>query len=314
MFYFNLNISDGNFMRYFTLLVFALAASACASIAPSRDLTSRIAVISAFEPELVALEAMVEDRRDTTINGVTFVTGRMAGKDIVLFLSGVSMVNAAMTTQMALDRFTIDRIVVSGVAGGVDPNLDVGDVVVASQWGQYLESLMARETAGGFDAANLPVPHAGLPNFGMMFVRNVQIARGASPPEQKLWFPADPAMLEIARTIIDDVALKRCAGDQCLAETPDVVVGGNGVSGASFIDNAALREWAFKTFEARVLDMESAAIAHVAYVNQTPFIAFRSLSDLAGGEAGANQAQAFYRLASDNSAAVVAAFLRALPD
>lgn len=301
-------------MRHFILLALALLSSACASAAaPGRDAISRIAVISAFEPELIALEGHVDGRADTTINGVTFITGKMSGKDIVLFLSGVSMVNAAMTTQMALDHFTIDRIVVSGVAGGVDPGLDVGDVVVASQWGQYLESLMAREAPGGFDAAKLPVPHAGLPNFGMMFVRNIQIARGASPPEQKLWFPADPVMLDAARALSGRVELRRCAGDQCLTNAPKLIVGGNGVSGASFVDNAALREWAFRTFEARVLDMETAAVAHVAYVNQTPFIAFRSLSDLAGGEAGANQAQAFYRLASDNSAAVVLAFLAALP-
>lgn len=309
-------------MRHFMLLALALLA-ACATPAPrstatrdafTKDHVQRIAVISAFEPELIALEGHVEGRIDATINGVTFITGKMSGKDIVLFLSGVSMVNAAMTTQMALDHFTIDRIVVSGVAGGVDPGLDVGDVVVASQWGQYLESLMAREAPGGFDGASLPVPHAGLPNFGMMFVRNIQIARGAAPPEQKLWFPTDPAMLGAARTLSGSVELKRCAGDHCLVNTPKLIVGGNGVSGASFVDNAALRQWAFNTFEARVLDMETAAIAHVAYVNQTPFIAFRSLSDLAGGEAGANQAQAFYRLASDNSAAVVLAFLKALPE
>jgi len=303
------------FRCHFMLLAMALLAISCATRAPAsmKDPVHRIAVISAFEPELIALESHVEGRVDTTIDGVTFVTGKMSGKDTVLFLSGVSMVNAAMTTQMALDHFTIDRIVVSGVAGGVDPGLDVGDVVAASQWAQYLESLMARETPGGFNSANLPVPHASLPNFGMMFVRNIQIARGASPPEQKLWFLADPAMLDIARKLSGEVELKRCAGDQCLTSTPKMIVGGNGVSGASFVDNAALREWAFKTFEARVLDMETAAVAHVAYVNQTPFIAFRSLSDLAGGEAGANQAQAFYSLASQNSAAVVLAFLAALP-
>jgi adenosylhomocysteine nucleosidase len=85
------------------------------------------------------------------------------------------------------------------------------------------------------------------------------------------------------------------------------------VSGQSFVDNAAFRDWAHRTFDARVLDMESAAVAQVAYVNATPFIAFRSLSDLAGGDPGQNQARVFFQLASDNSAAVVRAFLRALP-
>jgi adenosylhomocysteine nucleosidase len=44
-----------------------------------------------------------------------------------------------------------------------------------------------------------------------------------------------------------------------------------------------------------------------------PFIAFRSLSDLAGGGQGANEAEIFEQLASDNSAMVVKAFLKALP-
>ena len=44
-------------------------------------------------------------------------------------------------------------------------------------------------------------------------------------------------------------------------------------------DNAAFREYTFKTFEANVLDMETAAVAHVAYSNGVPYIAFRSLSD-----------------------------------
>ena len=79
------------------------------------------------------------------------------------------------------------------------------------------------------------------------------------------------------------------------------------------VDNAELREWAYATFQARVLDMETAAVGHVAYANGVPFIAFRSLSDLAGGDPGQNQARAFYPLASENSATVVLAFLRALP-
>ena len=57
----------------------------------------------------------------------------------------------------------------------------------------------------------------------------------------------------------------------------------------------------------------AAAVAQVAYLNKTPFIAFRSLSDLAGGDPGQNQARTFFQIASDNSAAVVQAFLRALP-
>ena len=86
------------------------------------------------------------------------------------------------------------------------------------------------------------------------------------------------------------------------------------MSGSAFVDNAAFREHTFETFGARVLDMESAAVAHVAYANGVPFLAVRSLSDLAGGGPGENEIGVFFGLAADNAAAVVRALLRALPD
>ena len=118
-----------------------------------------------------------------------------------------------------------------------------------------------------------------------------------------------------ARSVASDAALARCtAEDMCLNEAPRIVVGGSGVSGGAFIDNAAFRTWAFETFGARVLDMESAAVAHVAFANDVPFIAIRSLSDLAGGGEGANQMEVFLGLAAGNAASVVKALLRAMPD
>jgi adenosylhomocysteine nucleosidase len=109
---------------------------------------------------------------------------------------------------------------------------------------------------------------------------------------------------------IGDVALDRCTADKvCLDHTPRFVMGGNGVSGPAFVDNAAFRQYVFATFNAQVLDMESAAVATVAYANGVPFLAFRSLSDLAGGGAGANELRTFFRLAANNAAQVVQRFL-----
>jgi adenosylhomocysteine nucleosidase len=301
-------------MRRLAAVLISLLAVVCgpAAFAQAKDATPRIAVMTAFPPEIVALSAKMEDRRDTIINGVTFTTGALAGKPVVLFMSGVSMVNAAMNTQLLLDRFTIPRIVFSGVAGGVDPGLDVGDVVVAEQWGQYLESAMARETPAGFEPTS-GRDRAPFANFGMIFPNTVAIARAPAAPERRFWFQADPAMLAVARDVAAKTKLQRCHDTLCLLKDPKVVVGGNGVSGMAFVDNAKLREWAYATFQARVLDMETAAVGHVAYANGVPFIAFRSLSDLAGGDPGQNQARAFYPLASENSATVVLAFIAALP-
>jgi adenosylhomocysteine nucleosidase len=268
--------------------------------------------MSAFQPEWTALQAVLRDRKEYVVDGTVFTTGTIEGKPVVLFLSGISMVNAAMTTQLALDRFAIDRIVFSGIAGGVDPALAIGDVVVPEAWSQYLESVFARETDGRYalpSYADKP-----LANFGMMFPQPVQVAKGRQQPEKRFWFPVDARLLAIARTMAGTTALKACTtANKCISHKPKIVVGGHGVSGQAFVDNKAFRDYARKTFDAEVLDMESAAVAHVAYANRTPFIAFRSLSDLAGGGQGENEIGTFFQLAADNSAAVVRAFLKALP-
>jgi adenosylhomocysteine nucleosidase len=150
-----------------------------------------------------------------------------------------------------------------------------------------------------------------------MFPRGVYVPREGRYDARRVrefWIPADAALLEIARKATDGVTLKRCAdANACLVAMPRVVVGGNGVSGPAFVDNAAFRAYVFATFNAQVLDMESAAVAHVATTNGVPFLAFRSLSDLAGGGAGENEMRTFETLASENSVAVLRAFLKAMP-
>ncbi len=278
-----------------------------------KDETPRVAVVSAFAPEMAILRQELTEASEHSLNGVVFATGTLEGQQVVLFLSGISVVNAAMTVQLALDHFSVGRIVFSGIAGGVDPGLNIGDVVIAERWGQYLEMLFAREVNDGW--TTIPFFEYPYANFGMMFPRSVTVLRsGAGEPETRFWFPADEAMLAGARRAAADVTLSHCtAEDRCLDEIPRIAVGGSGVSGSAFIDNAAFRTWAFKTFGARVLDMESAAVAHVAYANDVPFIAVRSLADLAGGGEGANQMEIFLNLAAFNATEVVKALLRGMP-
>jgi adenosylhomocysteine nucleosidase len=224
------------------------------------------------------------------------------------------MVNAAMTAQSALDHFEVAGIIFSGIAGGVNPDLNIGDVVVPAQWGQYQEQLFARETEHGWDVGRFQNEFG---NYGMMFPQSVSTTNGKSPDqeEQRFWFPVSSDMLETAKETSTYVQLNNCTStNKCLEHQPKIVVGGNGVSGPTFVDNASYREWVWQTFQADALDMESAAVAHVAYANGVPFIVFRSLSDLAGGGPGENEIATFFQLAADNSADVVLEFLAYLPD
>ncbi len=91
------------FVATFALSFFTLS---CVQAAPTRfDSSPRIAIISAFEPELTTLLANVRQKKTYRANGVEFATGTLRGKRVVLFLSGISMVNASMNTQWRWSGF-----------------------------------------------------------------------------------------------------------------------------------------------------------------------------------------------------------------
>lgn len=272
--------------------------------------TTRILVMSAFDAETSALIQRAEETITVTAAGRIFTLGRLGGKDVVIAQSGVSMVNAAMTTQAAVDHFNLTAIVFSGIAGGVNPALHIGDVVVPAEWGQHLESVFARQKGDAWDPGTFK-PDYG--NFGMIFPQPVEILRpgtNGAASDQIFWFKSDPSMLEAAEKLSAQVTLEGCVLKiLCLPTQPRLVTGGRGLSGSAFVDNAAYREWLYQNLQADAVDMETAAVAQVAYVNQLPFIGFRSLSDLAGGSAGSNEMLVFGNLAANNAAIVVTVFL-----
>lgn len=290
------------------------------TVAPQKfDTLPRIAVITAFPPEWAALVDSVSAPDEHRVNGLTILTGTLAGKPVVLMQSGISMVNAAMNTQLLIDRFALTSIVFSGIAGGVDPALSVGDVCVSDIWGQNFEVAFAREVADGFAPPSGIPGGTDLPGHGALFPRDVLVGNADDPVAERRWFAADVDLVALAGRVGADIALERClpaeggAAPHCLEHQPAVVTGGVGVSGSAFVDNAAYRAYLAATYKARVVDMESAAVAQVAYVNQVPFVVFRSVSDLAGGDAAANQMLTFMGLAATNSAHLVRAFVAAMP-
>jgi adenosylhomocysteine nucleosidase len=274
----------------------------------------RIAVMAAFDRELdvILQNASITERR--TVNGRTHHIGTLRGQPVVILLSGYSMINAAMTTQALLDRYDIRQIVFSGIAGGVNPDLQVGDVVIPAQWGNYQENVFGRATSTGFHSERVTTPFS---NYGMMFPQGTSVTVRGAPAdslERRFWFPVDSAALALAVRLAPTVRLSQCMRPTvCVSHQPRIVTGGNGVAGPTFVDNAEYRQWVWTTFRADALDMESSAVAVVAYENAVPYIVFRGLSDLAGGGEGRNVVRSYGQLAAANAAAAVMAYLEALP-
>jgi adenosylhomocysteine nucleosidase len=170
------------------------------------EATPRTAVISAYAPEWTELRAALHVPRRYVINGTAFLTGTIENKPVLLFLSGISMVNAAMTSQLALERFNVSRIVFSGIAGGVDPGLSIGDVAVPEQWSEYLEAAFSRQTERGYKLPSFESNR--LKNFGMIFPQPVEIVTADGPPERREWFPIDAHLMAVAKSVSRAVNLR----------------------------------------------------------------------------------------------------------
>ncbi|MBM4762374.1 5'-methylthioadenosine/S-adenosylhomocysteine nucleosidase [Bacillus sp. B15-48] len=93
----------------------------------------KIAIIGAMDEEVTLLREKIENPLPETIAGYEFTSGRLEGAEVVLLRSGIGKVNAAMSTTILLERFNPDYVINTGSAGGVNPILNVGDVVISTE-------------------------------------------------------------------------------------------------------------------------------------------------------------------------------------
>lgn len=97
----------------------------------------KVGLIGAMDEEIKLLLAQMQHSSFTIRAGITFYEGTFHGMSIVLCKSGVGKVNAAVTTQILIDRFDVEAILFTGVAGALHPSLQIGDIVVSSSCMQH---------------------------------------------------------------------------------------------------------------------------------------------------------------------------------
>ena len=97
----------------------------------------KIGIIAAEQEEFESIleEMKEEDRKD--IYELTFVKGKIKEKACILVKGGVGKVNAARATQILIDNFKPDYIINVGVAGGLNPMLNIGDIVIGETLVQH---------------------------------------------------------------------------------------------------------------------------------------------------------------------------------
>lgn len=203
-----------------------------------------IGIIGAMEEEVAKLIEQMEVEETVTQASMTFCKGNLCGRDVVVVRSGIGKVNAAACAQILIDRFGVETLINTGIAGSLDAAIDIGDMVIST------DSLHHDMDARLF----------GYP-------------MGQVPRMEVLSFPADEKLVEKA------VAANREANPEINTFT------GRVVSGDQFVASAEVKERILNDFDAKCTEMEGAAIAHVAYLNQVSYVIIRAISDKADNSA-----------------------------
>ncbi|MEE4311121.1 MAG: 5'-methylthioadenosine/adenosylhomocysteine nucleosidase [candidate division KSB1 bacterium] len=246
-------------------------------MAPRND-TARTAIIGAFGDEVLLIEQRLENAKTDTVFGLEFRRGILNGREVVVTRSGVGKVNASMTTSILLHHFCPSEVIFTGIAGGLNPALLPGDIVIAEALAQHdLGDIFDR----GFIAEGAPDPVNG----------------GRNP----VFIASDSALVMLALGAADSLALAGIAGS---TERAPSVVKGKIVTGDVFVASDSVRKRLRDRFGADAVEMEGAAVAQVCRQQRVPFVVIRSLSDNAD-QSAASDLRRFYETAANNSAELV---------
>ncbi|WP_321973972.1 5'-methylthioadenosine/adenosylhomocysteine nucleosidase [Paratractidigestivibacter sp.] len=90
-------------------------------------------IIGAMEAEVALLKEQMGDYEVVHIANMDFCAGKLGAADAVVVQCGIGKVNAGICVQILADRFGVDRVINTGVAGSLDPTIDVGDLVVSTE-------------------------------------------------------------------------------------------------------------------------------------------------------------------------------------
>ena len=96
-----------------------------------------IGIIGAMEEEVAHLKEAMQVEETVERAAMTFVKGKLDGKDVVVVRSGIGKVNAGICAQILADLFEVDTLINTGVAGSLDAAIDIGDIVISTDAVQH---------------------------------------------------------------------------------------------------------------------------------------------------------------------------------
>jgi adenosylhomocysteine nucleosidase len=219
----------------------------------------KIGIIGAMDEELISIRAFIQNSEKLEKGKRTFWHGTAQGHDIFLTRCDPGKVNAVIATQQMIDLFSVDAIFNMGSSGALAYDLEVGDLVVATEFIQHDFDV----TGWGLKPGELMFDILMSDETGQMQFRSQQI------------FVADQALTQKAFQVAQSIELSPLNG-----HSPKVYTG-RILSGDQFIGQPEKAQGLWDTHQGLCTDMEAAAIAHTCEVNEVPFLCIRAISDKA---------------------------------
>ncbi len=245
-----------------------------------------IAILSALAEEQQGLIELLEGPRCVQRAGRTFWLGRLHGHEAVLALSRIGKVAAATTTTTLIEAFGVEQVVFTGVAGGLGPGVNVGDVVVADQYLQH-----------DMDASPL-------------------FARFEVPLYQRTRFDCD---VDLTVRLFNAAQRYLARSGAHAGSEPHAAPAGlhRGLiaSGDLFVSSATQSNYLQQALqqaghEPLAVEMEGAAVAQVCHDYGLPFAAVRTISDRADDSAHVDFPQFVQQVASQYARGIMLELLQ----
>ncbi|QRG86534.1 5'-methylthioadenosine/adenosylhomocysteine nucleosidase [Bulleidia sp. zg-1006] len=148
----------------------------------------KLGIIGAMDVEVQTILQNCVSLREYEIGHFKIYTGKIGNQEVVVMKCGIGKVNAAIGTQIMLDRFAVDAVLNTGIAGGIHPDLKVGDMVVSSKVAHH---------------------DVNVTNFGY---------KQGQLPQLPLWFEADRALIHLVQKVKSLRLGPIVSGDQFICE------------------------------------------------------------------------------------------------
>lgn len=219
-----------------------------------------VAIIGAMDCEIELLNKVLDNAEKIEAGRFSILKGQIGKHAVVVAKSGVGKVCSASCTQFLADRFSPSCIINTGIAGGLASDLNVGDVVIATDLVQH-----------DFDATAL--------GYAKGYVCN-----GIQSSKPTIFYSDEELVNAFEKEAVNLLGKDR-------------VHKGRIASGDMFVGNAEKKQEIIELFNASAAEMEGAAIAHSAYLNHIPFVIVRAISDLADGTAASSLEEFEYKSA-----------------